>query len=149
MTIRIGDYLDLRFMSGGRERPLVDCWGLYRLIVGEAAGVWLAEFAGTSDLRTAAQRAAVEAGHGASWVRVPPGDERPLDAVLMRALVRDGRRVTSAPVHVGCVVASGRMIDIEEAGGVRVRTFRNTATLTAHPDVANRVTGIYRPEALL
>lgn len=145
--IRTADYFDLRFKGAGRERPFVDCWGLYRLIVGETAGVWLAEFAGVAELRRTAGVVRDELV-GGGWVPVAPGEERALDLVLMRGLVRDGSRVTAAPVHVGCVLAPGQLIDIEEVGGVRVRAFRNTARLLARPDVANRVIGIYRPEAL-
>lgn len=141
-------YFGLGFCSGGRERPAVDCWGLYRLIVGEATGVWLAPFAGTEDMRAAARAAREAAGDGASWHPVRPGEERPLDAVLMRGLVRDGRRAHAAPTHVGCVIGTGRMIDISEAGGVRVQVFRTTAKATARPEVANGVIGIFRPEAL-
>jgi cell wall-associated NlpC family hydrolase len=147
-VIRTSDYFGLGFLKGGRERPAVDCWGLYRLIVGETAGVWLAEFAGTEDLRNAARVARQEAADGLGWLPVVPGTERPMDAVLMRAIVASGSRVTAAPAHIGCVVRPGELIDIEEVGGVRVRAFRNTVRLAARPDVANRVIGIYRPQVL-
>lgn len=148
MTIHTDSYLTLRFQVAGRVRPFVDCWGLYRLIVGETTGIWLSEFAGTGDLRDAARVAAAEAADGLGWVPVAAGAERELDAVLMRGIVRDGTRVTTAPVHVGCVIGEGRMIDIEEVGGVRLRAFRNTARVSARPEVANRVVGVYRPRAL-
>lgn len=146
--IRTADYFGLGFLKGGRERPAVDCWGLYRLIVGETAGVWLAEFAGTEDLRNAVRVARQEAADGLEWLPVAAGTERPLDAVLMRGIFCDGSRVTAAPVHVGCVVEPGRMLDIEEVGGVRLRAFRSTARVLARPDVANRVLGLYRPQVL-
>lgn len=64
--IRIQNYLRLKYREGGRERPLVDCWGLYRLIVGEERGIWLAEFAGQevplSIARTTQRRSPVATG---------------------------------------------------------------------------------------
>lgn len=145
--IVINNYLRLSFLKGGRERPAVDCWGLYRLIVGETGGHWLAEFEGHDEpLRIArtAEREATDAG----WLAVAPGDERPLDAVLMTGLLGEGRRTLSAPIHVGCVISPGQLIDIEESGGVKVRAFRNTMTMRADPKVANRVRGIFRPAVL-
>lgn len=145
--IRTEDYLRLGFLKGGRERPAVDCWGLYRLIVGEVRGIWLSEFEGHEEPLRIARTAAREAS-GNGWVSVPAGEEQPFDAVLMTGLLGDGRGTLAAPIHVGCVLDAGRMIDIEEVGGVMVRTFRNTPTLRATPDVANRVRGIFRPAVL-
>lgn len=145
--INVEDYLRLRFARGGRDRPSVDCWGLYRLIVGEMAGVWLAEFEGHEEPLRIARTAQREASDG-GWIAVQPGDERAFDAVLMTGLLGEGRGTMSAPIHVACVIEPGRMIDIEETGGVMVRVFRNTMKLRAKPEVANRVQGIYRPKAL-
>lgn len=147
-VIRIEDYLRLGFLKGGRERPLVDCWGLYRLIVGEGRGVWLEEFAGHEDPLRVARTVTREATAG-GWLPVEPGRERPLDAVLMTGLLGEGRGTLSAPIHVGCVIGLGQLIDIEETGGVKVRTFRNTTTMRAAPAVANRVRGIFRPAVLV
>ena len=146
--IRTADYFGLSFKRAGRERPFVDCWGLYRLIVGETAGMWLAEFAGVAELRRTAGVVRDELV-GGGWLPVAAGDERALDLVLMRGIVCHGSRVTAAPVHVGCVVEPGKMLDIEEVGGVRVRAFRSTARVLARPDVANRVLGLYRPQVLV
>lgn len=142
--ILVERYLRLGFAKGGRERPLVDCWGLYRLLVGEQTGIWLEDYAGTENLRLAARTARQEARHGLSWVPVPAGQERPLDAVLMTGLIAGH----AAPVHIGCVIEPGRMIDIEETKGVMVRAFRSTSRFQASASVANRVRGIYRPVAL-
>lgn len=147
VSIAVENYLRLGFQTGGRARPAVDCWGLYRLIVGEITGCWLSEFEGHDEPMRIARTAAREAG-APSWVRVPPGEERALDAVLMTRLAGAGRGTLMAPIHVGCVVEPGRMIDIEATGGVKVRVFRTTTRLRAAPDVANRVRGIFRPAVL-
>lgn len=145
--IPIENYLRLGFQKGGRERPAVDCWGLYRLLVGELRGVWLSEFEGHEEPLRIARTAAREAADG-GWLPVPAGDELPFDAVLMTGLLGEGRGTLSAPIHVGCVIGPGRLIDIEESGGVKVRAFRNTTTMRAVPAVANRVRGIFRPAVL-
>lgn len=146
--IPVENYLRLEFFKGGRERPIVDCWGLYRLIVGELRGIWLSEFDGLQEPLRIAKTAQREAAHG-SWLTVAPGDEQPFDAVLMTGLLGEGRGTLSAPIHIGCVIGPGRLIDIEESGGVKVRAFRNTKTMRAMPAVANRVRGIFRPRAFL
>ena len=145
--IPVEPYLRLSFAKGGRQPPAVDCWGLYRLIVGEKLGIWLAEFEGHEEPRRIARTASIEAA-SSSWMQVPAGEERSLDAVLMTGLLGEGRGTVAAPIHVGCVLEPGRMIDIEEVGGVRVRTFRTTTTSRARPEVANRVRGIFRPAVL-
>lgn len=145
--IPVERYLRLSFAKGGRERPAVDCWGLYRLIVGELRGIWLAEFEGHEEPMAIARTAEQEAS-GGSWLKIAPGDERAFDAVLMTGLLGEGRGTLSAPIHVGCVIEPGRLIDIEETGGVKVRAFRSTSTMRARPEVANRVVGIFRPAAL-
>lgn len=145
--IQVQNYLRLGFVKGGRDRPLVDCWGLYRLIVGESLDIWLAEFEGHEAPMRIARTAAREAS-SSGWLPVVPGDERPFDCVLMTGLLGEGRGTLSAPIHVGCVVDVGRLIDIEEIGGVRVRAFRTTSTARASSEVANRIRGIFRPRAL-
>lgn len=145
--IAVERYLRLGFAKGGRERPLVDCWGLYRLIVGESRGHWLGEFSGTVAPRTIARTARREAAQG-EWLEIRPGQERPFDAVLMAGLIGEGAVVHSAPIHVGCVIEPGRLIDIEEGTGVMVRAYRNTSRFRASPAVANRVRGIFRPLVL-
>ena len=138
--IPVRDYIRLRFAIGGRERPAVDCWGLYRLIVGELRGVWLADYEGVESGLAIARTLRREEG---TWIRVATGAERPLDLVLMNGMAERG-----APQHVGCVLEPGRMIDIEETTGVMVRAFRDTERFRALPTVRHRVLGVFRPESL-
>ncbi len=144
--ISVENYLRLGFQSGGRARPLVDCWGLYRLIVGEVRGIWLAEFDGVEAPNLIARTARREAT-SSTWMPVLPGAEQPLDAVLMSGLLGEGRDTVRAPIHIGCVIGPGRLIHIDE-GGVKVQAFRNTSTMRATPEVANRTRGIFRPAVL-
>lgn len=142
-------YLACRFVRGGRDRATgLDCWGLYRLIVRDAAGIDLGDH---GEVVTPARiaRTLGAARHDATWRRISPDDERPLDLVLMTGLVRrDDGGLRCAPLHVGCVIEPGLMIDIEETTGVMVRPFRSTPRRAVLPTVAPRVLGVWRHIAL-
>lgn len=145
--IAVASYLGLAYRPAGRERPAVDCWGLYRLILGEVFGLWLGEFSGLEAPLAIARTARHEAEAG-EWLRLAPGEERAGDAVLMTGLLGSGRATLSAPIHVGCVLEPGRLIDIEATSGVLVRAYHATTRFRAAPEVANRVVGLFRPKAL-
>jgi hypothetical protein len=145
--IWVQDYLRLRFAKGGRERPAVDCWGLYRLIVGERKGIWLSEFAGTTGDLAIARTLAFER-QADWWASVASASEREADLVLMRGLVGEGRESVSAPLHVGYVTAPGKVLHIQDTDGVMHQAFRDGPTFRAFPTVRHRVLGIYRPKAL-
>jgi cell wall-associated NlpC family hydrolase len=70
---------------------------------------------------------------GDGWLPVPPGEERRLDAVLMRA-----GRVAS---HIGTVIAPGRMLHTYSAGAVRVDYYRRGL-------FRERIVGFYRHQSL-
>lgn len=145
--ITLDQYWGLNFRMGGRARPAVDCYGLYRLIVGEHLGVWLDEFGGVEDYRTIA-RTISSGTSGPGWIRLEPGAERPLDMVMLSGIVGRGRDARSLPLHVGCVVEPGLMLDIEETKGVMRRAYRTTPTVSADPSVVNRVIAVLRPTVL-
>lgn len=142
-------WLTIPFRLGGRDRCSgLDCWGLYREIVAEVAGVALDEHGGVAGYPAIARRLADERS-ASDWRRIEPGDERGLDLVLMSGLVRDASgRTRSAPLHVGCVVEPGLMIDIEETTGIMVRAYRDTLRRAALPTVVPRVLGLYRHHTL-
>jgi len=146
-VIQVENYLRLTYLAAGRTRPSVDCWGLYRLIVGEALGIWLGEFSGLEAPRDIARTTRRES-IGGDWLPIAPGKERFGDAVLMTGLFGEGRGSIRAPIHVGCVIEPARLIDIEETMGVQLRAFRSTTRLRARPEIANRFVGLFRPKAL-
>ena len=67
---------------------------------------------------------------------------------MMKGMLGAGRETITAPMHVGCVVEPGLMIDIEATTGVMVRSYRDTVRRRALPTVAQRVTGLFRPAVL-
>lgn len=141
------DYLRLIYRKGGREKPFVDCFGLYRVIVQERAGVVIPEHAASRSF-LASKRALEAERAGGGWSEIEPGAERELDLVLMWGVTGRGRHARAVPLHCGCVVRPGLLIHIEDGVGVLVQQFRDTAATGAHPRVRERVLGIYRPEAL-
>lgn len=147
VRIAVESYLRLTYQPAGRARPAVDCWGLYRLIIGETQGLWLGEFSGLEEPLAMARTAQREAA-GGEWLPIAAGDERPGDAVLLRGLLGEGRSMLRAPIHIGCVIEPGRMIDIEAVTGVTVRAYRATSRWRADQAVANRLVGLFRPRAL-
>lgn len=133
-----------RYHPGGRVPPRLDCWGLYRWLVGSETGIWLPEHPGLAGSHEIV-RAAKHHESRPEWNPVPLGDERPLDLVLLQALGKDGRHHRG---HVGCVLEPGWMVDSEAVSGISQRAYRDTDRWSAHPVVARRVCGIYRPKEL-
>ena len=142
-------WLRIPFLAGGRDPSVgLDCWGLYRAIVAEVGGVVLDEHGDVVAHPPIARRLAAER-RASHWREVEAGAERPLDLVLMTGLIADGEgRTHAAPLHVGCVIEPGLMIDTEETTGVMVRAFRDTSRRRVLPTVAPRVLGLYRHVAL-
>lgn len=140
-------YLTIPFAHGGRDQRGADCWGLYRLVVGEATGIWLDEHGGLSGYPAYSRRLVGERSAG-DWSEVAAGDERICDLVLMTGYLRSEGRTHAAPLHVGCVLEPGLMIDTEEGSGVMVRAYRATLRRQALPTVTPRVLGIWRHRAV-
>lgn len=133
-------YIGIPFRDGGRTRGGLDCWGLLWLVEREVFGTQVPSFAGDyADTRDHARIAEMIEANLPGWDPVVAPDpasglctlgaERPGDGVLLR---RRGR-----PLHVGVVVAPGRMLHVE----------RGTDTVLARYDgmkERHRVLGIYR-----
>lgn len=131
-------YVGIPFLSGGRTRAAVDCWGLVRLVFAERAGITLPshDTVAADDLLRVMGRVR-EAVLIPPWTtRVPLGGERPLDVVVMSD--RPGK---SIPTHVGVIVAPGSVLHAQEA------TMSSIMRLDA-PALRGRVLGIYRHDAL-
>lgn len=148
-TIDVRAWLRIPFVAGGRDPAIgLDCWGLYRAIVVEVGGVLLDEHGDVVAHPPIARRLAAER-RASHWREIEAGGEHPLDLVLMTGLVTGPEgRTHAAPLHVGCVIEPGLMIDTEETTGVMVRAFRDTTRRRALPTVAPRLLGLYRHAAL-
>ncbi len=114
-------YIGLPFAEKGRDRAGYDCWGLYRLIVADRAGLALPCFATSYDrpddgptVEAAIRTFGTESD---DWLPISRGDERLFDAVEMRGIYQvriDGKPVLRrANMHVGLVLAQGTLIHME------------------------------------
>jgi len=125
------DYLGLPWMEKGRDRKGVDCWGLCRLAYAEKRAILLQSFHHdyTNVLDRVAIQRAIDAEIEAMFAPVAEPDVLPWDFILLR----EGTR----PVHVGLVVAPGRMLHIEADSTSRVQRWTD-------PEFRLRVVGFYR-----
>lgn len=124
-------FVGLPYRPGGRDPSGVDCWGLVFLVL-RAAGVDAPAYSDHGiNAADARGLAALIAGELPAWVPVPAGQERPLDAVLMR----DGRTES----HVGIVVSPGFLLHIERGHASRIERYRTEP-------IRRRVVGFYRFE---
>lgn len=131
-------YVGLPFLSGGRTRAAVDCWGLVRLVFADHAGIDLPshDTVEAHDLLRVMGRVR-EAVLIPPWTTaVPIGAEQPLDVVVMSD--RPGKAL---PTHVGVIVGPGSVLHAQEA------TLSTIMRLDA-PALRGRVLGIYRHDAL-
>jgi len=137
-----GAYIGIPFADRGRDRHGVDCWGLVRLVLAEQFGVGIPSYDEvyfhTRDF--AAQKQIYDAQEAADcWLKVmdgygAPGAERPGDVVHMR--------IDVSGMHVGIVIAPGRMLHARDNSGHSViERIGGTAW-------KNRVRAIYRHREL-
>jgi cell wall-associated NlpC family hydrolase len=91
------------YRDHGRDEAGVDCWGLVVLIYRHELGIALPEYAGAyASPRERLEVAGLIQGEAPGWDRVPAGDERPGDVVLLQ--------VRGQPCHVGIVTEPGWML---------------------------------------
>lgn len=123
-------FVGLSYVDRGRSFDGVDCYGLLRLVYSEMLGIELPSY--HDQYATSADRKALGsliAGELDPWTEVAAGDERGLDAVLMRS----GRDV----MHIGLVAQPGRLLHIEEGATSRIEPYRSGK-------LRHRVIGFYR-----
>lgn len=127
------DYIGIPYLSGGRDRSGVDCWGLIRLVWAEQFGHELPRYEGAdySGPDSAAGIAGDAQAYAAGFRPVEPGQEQAGDGILLRLMAR--------PIHVGLVIAAGRMLHIEEGAGSVIEPYTSIRW-------AKRVQGFYRHE---
>lgn len=109
-----------------------DCYGFARLVAAAADVFWpLHNDISVSDRRRCEADMAEQIE--AYWSPVRHGQERAGDAVHMWS-IETGKRLD---LHVGVIVRPGRMMHLEEMGGVQ-------AVCLGHTSVERRILGIYR-----
>lgn len=132
----IADYIGIPFLTHGRTREGLDCWGLVRLVYHERFGIdlpSLAEGYADATLDRSGVCSLVEAERPA-WILVTPGEEQPGDVVLLR--------LRGLPVHVGVVTRPGWMLHV--TAGVETTEERFDDGLWKL-----RVAGVFRHRALV
>lgn len=133
-------YVGIQFEPNGRERPRLDCWGLYRLVLLEQLGIELPlwSIVNADDLR-AVFRVIGDERTNEQWHHVEERDVQDLDLVLMRGFFGGGDKpLHSGPLHVGCYVHPWRVLHIER---------RCNSVLTRFQNMRPRILGLYRHEA--
>jgi cell wall-associated NlpC family hydrolase len=133
------------FKDGGRDWQGVDCWGLIYLIYKEKLGIELPTYGWISATELLKVYEQIDQDKEAGgWTLVPFGGERRYDVIVMTGAMRREGQLRMAPVHVGMVIDSGKLIHIEENSGMVCMPFRDGAHGRANPLLKNRVKGIYR-----
>lgn len=125
-------YIGIPFAEHGRNREGLDCWGMLRLVYRERLSIALPSYSeryvSTADREELARLIRSELS---PWRLLPPGAERPYDAILIR--------VRGEPMHVAVVASAGWMLHV----------LRGAATCLERYDRSlwkHRIKGFYRYE---
>lgn len=129
------NYVGIPFVDYGRTTDGLDCWGLFRLILKEQAGIDIPEYDTLGYMSDDKENN----GHVAEvmqkdiqkgiWLSVGPEDVRVFDGLLLRIL--------GLPIHVGVVVSAGYMIHTEKRINSCLERYDRAMW-------SKRITGIYR-----
>lgn len=124
-------YVGLPFLSGGREGPGLDCWGLVRAVYRDQLGVDLPSYGEIDAGETRRLTRAIETGaqEQATWRRV--AEPQPFDVAVMR--LPTGLRWG----HVGIVADARHVLHSEKASGVALARMDS-------PMIRNRIVGYWR-----
>ncbi|MEZ0260295.1 MAG: C40 family peptidase [Alphaproteobacteria bacterium] len=125
-----GRYIGLPFLTHGRDRSGLDCWGLARLVMAEQLGRALPSFAYEYISTTeAGQIGELIARECVLWDSVAAGEERLGDVIVLRLL--------GHPMHVGVVLGDRQMLHIEQGIDSAIESY-------AGPRWRDRVFGFFR-----
>ena len=130
VPIWAGHYIGLPFLSHGRDRSGLDCWGLVRLAMAEQFGLALPSL--VTSYRRSTDVAGISgliAAETQKWSPVVKGDEDLGDVIVLR--------LRGEPLHVGLVLGDGQMLHVERGINSAIESYRG-------PRWAERVFGFYR-----
>jgi cell wall-associated NlpC family hydrolase len=116
------------FLDNGRDLYGWDCWGLVVRTFRECADIEVPGFDYVSALNADEVKAIFEETKN-SWVEVLPGQEKPLDVIVLR----NG----SWPCHTGVVVKKGYMLHVDAKIDSCIEPYNSGVWKT-------RVVGIFR-----
>ena len=132
-------YMGIPFKERGLTRDGADCWGLVRMIMLEQKGIELPDYGEIAPNASMDKVEEIEAAiQGTTWTQIPTGQEKKLDCVLMKGIIKVDGKTHSRPIHIGVVVKPGTLIHLEIEGEVTIVDYRN------HHRIKNRVVGFYR-----
>jgi cell wall-associated NlpC family hydrolase len=97
------DFVGLPWSERGRGPQSYDCWGLLRAAFEVGTGIELPSHAGAYSAADQAEVRSLIEGSRGDWNRVPGGQERAFDGVVMRL---------NGELHVGIVVRRGRLLHV-------------------------------------
>lgn len=100
-------FVGIPYVTRGRDREGLDCWGLVRLAFAELRGIELPSLVG--DYSSHEDRESIAGlihGELPAWDHISAGSEKTFDGVLMRS----GRQAC----HIGLVVSPGKLLHVED-----------------------------------
>lgn len=124
-------YLQVPFLSRGRDLLGWDCYGLYRWLLGERHGIWLPSYSDQyrDDADGPAISAAIGAYRPAGWAEVPRGEVRQGDGIVLC--------IAGLPWHCGYVIEPGIMLHARRGAGTVIERYET-------PLWEKRLEGFYR-----
>lgn len=128
-------YIGLPYIEGGRERAGLDCWGLVALVQAEAFGRTVPAYDGLQwphgSPRSVTEAIGAFARDEATfrYDQIADGKECEGDIILLR--------MRGQPLHVGVVLADGKMLHTEEGEGSAVESYRGSL-------FGSRIIGFFR-----
>lgn len=126
-------YVGIPFLSKGRERDGLDCWGLVRIVYREQLGIDLPSYGEIGAFEMARVANAIDdALEQEQWRRCG----RKAFAVAVMTANAPDRRLYRAPFHVGVFIDPFRILHVE--------AMTETCIIRAsHPTVSTRILGTY------
>ena len=131
----VGHYIGLTFIEHGREaKSGLDCWGLYRLVLGEQFGLALPSYhAAYISTKDGEKLSEIITAESAKWRPITAGSEKLGDAVILR--------LRGHPMHIGLVIGDGQMLHIENKIDSAIESYTG-------PRWKNRVVAFFRHQEL-